>query len=153
MRSRAGRVCDFIEAFCVVPEGRLMGEWMVLEKWQGGHPEVELPFNELDTAALTLAARQCCSRDERRLRQFEKLRAMGRSGQQLGKLASYIEQCRSLELRPWEVAPCWVMDPNNPDKGERAAAKLVQRMLKAGVSQYHPNPRQALKAANGRPPP
>jgi hypothetical protein len=34
MRSKAGRIIDFIEAWCAVPEGKLMGEWMVLENWQ-----------------------------------------------------------------------------------------------------------------------
>jgi hypothetical protein len=151
MRSKPGRVCDFIEGHCRVPEGRLMGEWMVLEPWQGHLPEIELPLNERDTAAVTLAARQCCSRDESRLRQFEKLRTM-RSGQQIGRLATYIEQMRKLELKPHETPPCWV-DPNNPDEDERGAVELVRRMLKAGISQYHPDPMAALKEANWSRPP
>ena len=171
MRSKAGRVVDFIEAWCAVPEGKLMGEWMVLENWQreslyqiynntgkdgNGQsrflPEIEPKPDRVDTHALALAFVQAEDHGgERRKRQFEALRARGRSYQQIARLASYVEQCRNLELRPHEVAPCWVIDPDDP-RIDQEAAKLVREMLKAGVSQYHPNPMQAIKAANGRPP-
>ena len=171
MRSKAGRILDFIEAWCPVPEGKLMGAWMVLENWQweslyqiynntgkdgNGQsrflPEIEPQLGRVDTHALALAFALAEEHGgERRVRQFEALRARGRSYQQIARLASYVEQCRNLELRPHEVAPCWVIDPDDP-RIDQEAAKLVREMLKAGVSQYHPNPMQAIKAANGRPP-
>jgi hypothetical protein len=171
MRSKAGRVLDWIEAWCPVPEGKLMGEWMVVEKWQreslyqiynnagkdeNGEasflPEIELKLDRVDTHALALAFVQAEDHGgERRVRQFAALRAQGRSWQQVARLASYVEQCRNLELLPHEVAPCWVIDPDDT-RIDQEAAKLVREMLKAGVSQYHPNPMQAIKAANGRAP-
>jgi hypothetical protein len=77
--------------------------------------------------------------------------AQGRSYRSVAQFASYVEHCRNLELRPYEVAPCWVIDPDDP-RIDQEASKLVREMRAAGVSQYHPNPMQAIKAANGRPP-
>jgi len=163
MRSRAGRVLDFIEASCPVPEGRLMGEWMVIEQWQyesiykiynndgkGGFlPEIELNVGKVDAAALALSFVQAEKHGgERRKRQFAALRAQGRSWQQIARLASYIEQVRNLELQPHECAPCWVIDPDDANGKDREAAKLVRRLREAGVSQYHPNPMQALNEAS-----
>jgi hypothetical protein len=104
MRSKAGRVVDFIEAWCAVPEGKLMGQWMVLENWQreslyqiynndgkGGYlPEIELKPDRVATHALALAFVQAEDHGgERRKRQFEALRVRGRSDQQIARLASY----------------------------------------------------------------
>jgi hypothetical protein len=95
MRSKAGRILGLIEAWCPVPEGKLMGEWMVLENWQreslyqiynntgkGGNgqgnflPEIELKLGRVDTHALALAFVQAEDHGgERRKRQFEALRA------------------------------------------------------------------------------
>jgi hypothetical protein len=87
---------------------------------------------------------------ERRKRQFATLRERGRSWQNTGKLASYICQHHYLELQQqmWEIPPCWVIDPNHPDKGEQAAAKLARELIAAGVSQYIPNPTAALRRAS-----
>jgi hypothetical protein len=165
MRSRAGRNIDFIEAHCQVPEGRLMGEHMVCEVWQleseykiynndgkGSYlPEIEQQLDDRDAYALALAFVQAEEHGgDRRRRQFEKLRAQGRSWQSVAKLASYIEQCRNLELRQHETAPCWVIDPDAADGKDRDAAKLVRRMRVAGVSQYHPNPMAAIQAASAK---
>jgi hypothetical protein len=109
MRSKAGRVVDFIEAWCVVPEGKLMGQWLVLENWQ-------------------------------RESLYQIYNNDGKGG--------YLPEIE-LELRPYEVAPCWVIDPDDP-RIDQEAAKLVREMRAVGVSQYHPNPMQAIKSANGR---
>jgi hypothetical protein len=60
-----------------------------------------------------------------------------------GHTASYHVQCRSLRLKPWQPAVCWI-DPDETDaiiakgddgtSGSYAAAKLVRRMIAAGVS-------------------
>jgi hypothetical protein len=132
-----------------------MGEWMVIEPWQyesiykiynndgsGDYlPEIELKVGKTDAAALALAFVEAEKHGgERRKRQFATLKAQGRSWQQIARLASYIEQVRNLELQPHEVPPCWVIDPDHPDRGEEAAAKLVRELRKAGVSQLSPEP-------------
>jgi hypothetical protein len=111
-------------------------------------PEIEQPLDERDTAALDLALAQCRALGEERNRQIDQL-LTERPRRHVAMLASYIMQIRNLNLGPGDCAPCWVVDPNTIRKGDQAAAKLVRRMLRAGISQYHPNPMAALKAANG----
>jgi len=41
-----------------------------------------------------------------------------------------------------------VIDPDDANGKDREAAKLVRRLREAGVSQYHPNPMQALNEAS-----
>jgi hypothetical protein len=43
--------------------------------------------------------------------------------------------------------PCHVNDPDNPVREERKAARLQQRMLRAGVSKWHPDPLAAIAEA------
>jgi hypothetical protein len=59
--------------------------------------------------------------------------------------AAFNCQCSTLHLKPWEHAPCWVDDPD--DYPDPEAARLLKRMLKAGVSRYHPDPLAAIEAA------
>jgi hypothetical protein len=72
-----------------------------------------------------------------------------------GKSAAYSQQVDNLHLMPWEVPPCWVAPANiedflaaGPDAddthGWRDAARLLQRLLDAGLSRYEPNPANAL---------
>jgi hypothetical protein len=62
-------------------------------------------------------------------------------------------QSRALRLPPWQPSPCNVGNIasalNDPDEqsGYRAAALLRQRMERAGVSKWHPNPVAACEAA------
>jgi hypothetical protein len=42
--------------------------------------------------------------------------------------------------------PCCVADENEPRIGEESAAKLLRRMLKAGISRWHPDPVAVLEA-------
>ena len=55
----------------------------------------------------------------------------------------YHVQRRALGLKPWEVPPG--SGPNTPE-GQR----LLDQMLKAGVSRYDPDPLGALRAARSR---
>jgi hypothetical protein len=64
--------------------------------------------------------------------------------------AAFDCQMRSLGLRPWQSAPMHVdLDARKP--GDEEAKELLCRMLAIGVSRFHPNPREALAAAEGRP--
>ena len=70
---------------------------------------------------------------------------------QVARVAAYVCLCKTLELKPWQWPPCWVRDPDDPDDPtdvqEQVAAALVRRMLRAGVSKFHPDPPAALAAA------
>jgi hypothetical protein len=69
-----------------------------------------------------------------------------RSWFDVARFACRCVQDQSLGLRPWEKPPCIVSD-NFADEphNQRAAIKLLQKMLAAGVSRYDPNPITALK--------
>ena len=72
-----------------------------------------------------------------------------------GKSAAYSQQVDNLHLMPWEVPPCWVAPANiedllatSPDAddthGWRDAARLLKRLLDAGLSRFEPDPANAL---------
>jgi hypothetical protein len=58
-------------------------------------------------------------------------------------------QCRYLRLKPWEWVPSWVGNPFDPgdDVQEQAAAALLRRMFRHGVSRFHFDPLSAIEAA------
>jgi hypothetical protein len=70
-----------------------------------------------------------------------------------GHLASYHRQYRALQLKPWEFPPIWIDDvratlKEPPDfKDRHRAAKLLRRLLAAGLSRYEPDPLTALERA------
>jgi len=69
-----------------------------------------------------------------------------------GQFAAYWCQRRNLKLAPFEFPPCWlsgVDDTEGADfKGKPAAARLLKRLLEAGLSKYEPDPLAALAAAD-----
>jgi hypothetical protein len=108
----------------------------------------------LDKAALELAM-QMARREEGR---GEQLDAMLRSEpwEEVAQFAAYCCQTTNLRLRPWEIPPCWVIDPDDPDNtthtpkendSRRNAAKLRRQMRKHGISQWHPDPLAAIETA------
>jgi hypothetical protein len=73
--------------------------------------------------------------------------------------AAYSCQCDALHLKPWQSPPCWVDDlvgdiqsGDDGVLGQHAAARLLRRMLDAGISRYEPDPLAVIKRAKGRPP-
>jgi hypothetical protein len=62
---------------------------------------------------------------------------------EVASFASYCVQGDVLRLKPWESPPCC-------SSGDEAAQKLLQKMLKAGVSEFGPNPLAALAAVAKR---
>jgi hypothetical protein len=57
-------------------------------------------------------------------------------------VAAYDCQARSLDLAPWEAPPCAA-----GIRGKGRAARLLRRMLKRGISRWHPRPLEAIAAA------
>src|SRR5690348_14246500 len=106
-------------------------------------------LSKADLNAMARAIDQVRQRGGEHKRQIEqKLRED--PWEQVGSFASYSCQDRALKLRPWMTPPCWLRTDDDveaalatppPDlKGERAAAKLVHRLLAAGLSRYEPSP-------------
>jgi hypothetical protein len=70
--------------------------------------------------------------------------------------AVFFLQTRALALKPWQPLLYWFRSASDIEaglrqphgvNGERAAAELVQRLLKCGLSRYEPDPRNALRRA------
>ncbi len=64
--------------------------------------------------------------------------------------ASFSAQHKSLGLRPWQDAPVYadLADLDRSEPGHRSkkweAARLLQKLLDAGLSRYEPSPAEAL---------
>jgi len=72
--------------------------------------------------------------------------------EQVARFAAYCRQCDNLRLMPHQSPPCWVEDMeatlaagDDGILGKYAAARLLQRMLDAGLSVYEPDPIAALE--------
>jgi hypothetical protein len=102
-----------------------------------------------DREAMMLAMLRCCEESAQREKQIKTM-AASRPWQRVGAFASFVCQCNALDLGPHEGPPCHVNDPDNPQEKEQQAAKLLRRMLKAGVSKWHPDPMAALAERSGR---
>ena len=109
----------------------------------------DLPPDWLDRnnrEALTLALEQCRAASKEECRQIDSM-VQERGWLEAATFASYSRQIDTLHLKPWQEPPCHVTDENEPRRGEAAAAKILRKMLKAGVSRWHPDPLAALEAA------
>ena len=71
--------------------------------------------------------------------------------QNTAKFCAYLCQSRNLRLEIQEFPPCWLLDVDDVEgpafKRKPQAAKLLRRLLAAGLSQYEPDPIRALAAA------
>jgi len=114
-------------------------------------------MTDKDKAALELAM-EYASRDPRRAEQLQsKLKGMRKSerpdewactpepSEEVASFAAYIAQSGALNLPPWECPPC-----NSDGTGNSPAARLHRRMVKAGVSPFHPDPLKALAEAGAQ---
>jgi hypothetical protein len=73
--------------------------------------------------------------------------------------AAYSCQGAALHLKPWQSPPAWIDNlsltlaaGDDGIGGDFAAAKLLSRMLRSGLSRYEPDPLKALEAAKTLPP-
>jgi hypothetical protein len=100
-------------------------------------------IDENDEAALRLALKQ--ARAAGHAAQIDGM--MKTDGwQAAAAFASDLCQTEALHLRPWQEPPS-VVDAADPHERDRAAQKLLRRMLALGISRYHPDPLAAIAAA------
>src|SRR5262245_15434009 len=111
-----------------------------------------------DRAALKLAIAACTEGDATELRDLIKSR--DGSWEEAAKFSARCMQARHLKLKPWEVPPARIVNPDDPDEGfyhpdqpgtasdgRVQAAALLRRMLALGVSKWHPDPLAAIEEA------
>jgi len=164
MLSNGGKVCDWIENFCNVPEGMSIAAPVLLHQFQvesiykiynnDGAGRIVTVANEAeaddvlleerDRAALDLALKVCRAQSVQRSQQLDKMLET-RTRTRVAKFAAFACQCKALRLKPHEVPPCHVNNPNTVKREERDAAKLLRRMLRHGVSRFHPSPLAAIE--------
>jgi hypothetical protein len=106
-----------------------------------------------DMDALTRAVEQQRARGGERKRQIEDMLTT-RPWLETAKFAAYSLQCSSLALKPWETAPLDAEPDDRDSPGNEArrigsAARLVRRLLAAGLSRYEVDPLGALARAKG----
>jgi hypothetical protein len=112
-------------------------------------------MNQIDQAALALAVETTRRESKARCQQIDDFLS-SRPWESVATFCASCAQSRALDLPPWQPPPCTIRDIasalNMPDEqsGHRAAAMLLQRMLDAGVSRWHPDPLGALAAAEQR---
>jgi hypothetical protein len=95
-------------------------------------------YQEHDIEALRMCM-EIASREPDRAEQLESM-LEDRPWLEVAQFACYCVQGDVLRLKLWESPPC-------ASSGDEAAQKLLQKMLKAGVSQFDPDPLRALETA------
>src|SRR3954454_2468322 len=65
------------------------------------------------------------------------------------EFCAYVRQCEHLSLSPWEDPPCFIDEDKIDAILERGSggARLLKKMLAAGLSQFDPTPIDSLAAA------
>lgn len=112
-------------------------------------------LSDVDQEALERAIRICLTHKDRADQlQMERKLASEDDWWDTATFAAYSCQVDALRLLPWQTPPCWVDDIEGilagGDDGEMgcyAAARLLKRLLAAGLSRYEPDPIGALKRA------
>jgi hypothetical protein len=107
--------------------------------------KIDVPegLDPVDLAALQAAFSQCYASSKKQAEQLDDM-LRDRPWEDVAQFAAYSRQITTMKLRPWEQAPCHVEDENEPKRGEETAARVLKKMLKAGISRWHPNPLAAL---------
>ena len=77
------------------------------------------------------------------------------SWREVAEFAASVAQHKSLKTKPWEVGPISVDEydpmPVGDDVHRRGRAiKLLQRLLRAGLSRFEPSPIEALARVEGK---
>ena len=104
-----------------------------------------------DMDALTRAVAEQRARGGERKQQIEDMLAT-RTWLETAKFAAYSLQILHLEIKPWQVVPCDVMPdavdaPGDEMRHVGSAARIVRRLLAAGLSRYEGDPLAALERA------
>jgi hypothetical protein len=97
-----------------------------------------------DRDALKLALEMCRAESPGRDAQLT-AKLQDESWEAVAKFAAHCCQRRSLHLLPWEAQPMY----GDVDASWRdpKAEKMLQQMLAAGISKFHPDPLAALEEA------
>ena len=104
----------------------------------------------IDRAALERAVEICRAENALQRARIDDPLAMGEDWNTVARSCSYRLQLEALQLAPWQTPPTYA-DPDAlhapHSNGEREAAELLARLMRAGLSKYEPDPVAALMRA------
>jgi hypothetical protein len=83
-------------------------------------------------------------------KQLEKIRRLGRSWYDIALFACYSCQFDNMRRLVFDPTPMDVKDRDHPEPDEMHAALVLRKMLREGISRYHPDPYEALEIAADR---
>jgi hypothetical protein len=109
-------------------------------------------MKRIDRTALKLAIQQTLAAGGVEAEQIRNKLAR-ESWEEVAQFAAYSRQCVTLRLRPWEAPPAHTYDEGRDPEdygGRPKELALLRRMLRAGVSRWHPNPPAALAEAEAK---
>jgi hypothetical protein len=120
-------------------EAELRSRWPAIDM-----TTIEIPddIDDVDHAALRLAL--ATLDDEKRVDQIADM-IKDHGWLYAAKFAAYSCQITNLRLKSWQPPPCCVADENEPRVGEEISAKVLRRMVKLDISDWHPDPLAALE--------
>ena len=113
-----------------------------------------MTLTETDRAALSLAIERVRAQDGGRAPQIDRMLA-DTDRTEVGMFAAACCQRQALQLKPWQIPPCRIRDPDHPDRsrdrrygeidGRYDAARLLRQMYDLGISRWHPDPLAAIE--------
>ena len=109
-----------------------------------GHDDLDA----VDRDALTRAMQIAIRRDPGRAQQLQS-KLQDEPWREVAEFAAYGCQMHALSLRPWRDPPCHA-DEDETKPRDKAAQRLLRKMLAAGVSRYEPDPLAALERLSAR---
>ena len=104
-------------------------------------------MTDADKAALELCMERYKAQDKESRQQIASM-LKDSSWHEVAIFACSNVQYQALCLKPWQTPPCFV-DEDDPEERAQDAQLLLQRMLAAGISRYHPDPLTALRRSGG----
>ena len=108
-----------------------------------------LDLDPVDREALERAIELARKQDAGRRRQIDDMLAdPARPWFETATFASYVMQCRTLHLKPWQTPPVHADEDADagdaPHTGYAEAQALLRRLLAAGLSRWEPEPLKRL---------
>lgn len=108
---------------------------------------IEDDFDAVDREALGRALQLTLAGDDQGRAQQVRSMLVEDDWWYAASFCAYYQQCRALNLKPWESPPCHI-DEEDRDR-DPDAVRLLKRMLSRGISRYDPTPIDSIKAKSG----
>jgi hypothetical protein len=115
---------------------------------------MKTPLTPTDRDALSRAIAAARAEDAGRRKQIDSMLA-DEPWESVAVFAASCAQSKSLGLMPWQLPPFRASladldQPPGDPSGRRESAELLQRLLRAGLSPFEPDPLRAIEQAEAK---